>query len=94
MGVKYIGGTNKEEVKLKGFVAKLCVVTPDQLHQENVSFTFCTFLYFFYLPQVRKVQFWISSDYFSQEIPFTFYHFLILFWTFLTFFQNKIQKIV
>ena len=41
-------------------------------------------MYFFYLPQVKKVQFWISSDYFSQEIPFTFYH---LFGTFLNFFD-------
>ena len=64
-----------------------------QIHQENVSFTFCTFLCFFYLPQVKKVQFWISSDYFPQEIPFPFYHFFGTFLNFFDFFfQNKIQK--
>ena len=45
------------------------------------------FLYFsvlFLLPPSKKVQFWIGSNYFSQEIPFTFYHF---FGTFVNFFD-------
>ena len=51
---------------------------------------FCTF---FYLWQVKKVQFWISSAYFSQEIPFTFYHFFGTL-NFFDFFPEQNPKIV
>jgi hypothetical protein len=60
-------------------------------HQENVPFTFLSFLSFFYLWQVKKAFFKKSTDYFSQEIPFTFYNFLCTFLNFFDIFPGKTQ---
>ena len=54
----------------------------------------CTlyFLCFFYLWQVKKYNL-KSSDYFSQKIPFTFYHFWYLFELFWYFSMTKSKKL-
>jgi hypothetical protein len=56
-------------------------------------FFFSCFKCFFYLPQVKKAHSVKSTEYFSQDIPFTFYTFSVLFSTFLLFFLGNIPKI-
>jgi hypothetical protein len=45
-------------------------------------FFFSCFKCFFYLPQVKKAHSVKSTEYFSQDIPFTFQYFLVLFYYF------------
>ena len=54
------------------------------------KYMFYLFILFllFLLVASEKVQYWKSTNYFSQEIPFTFYHFLGTFLNFLCFFHN------
>ena len=48
-------------------------------HQENLIFTFWCLYCFFYLPQVKKVRSKKSTEYFSQDIPFTLFNTFLYF---------------
>jgi hypothetical protein len=66
--------------------------TPSWSSSGKPWFFFSCFKCFFYLPQVKKAHSVKSTQYFSQDIPFTFYTFSVLFSTFLLFFLGNIPK--